>query len=176
MEAAAATMQCKGVSFSGCLACGAHCFAWIQALAENPRAERCLLRLNRRRCGMEAIQQETRQVGAQSWRQEATALLRADHKRVSELFLEYRRTRGREDKRALIDRICQELGVHAQLEEEIFYPAVKDAIDEPGIVAEARIEHATLKALMARLQGGQPGEENFEATVKVLAEYVMHHV
>lgn len=126
---------------------------------------------------MEAIQQqETRQTSPQSWRQEATALLRADHKHVSELFLEYRRTRGREDRRALIDRICQELGVHAQIEEEIFYPAVKDAIDEPGIIAEARIEHATLKALMARLQGGQPGEESFEATVKVLAEYVVHHV
>ena len=108
--------------------------------------------------------------------QEATALLRADHKLVSELFREYRRTKGTEDKRAIVGQICDELTIHAQIEEEIFYPAVKEAIDDPSIIDEAAVEHATLKALISKLEGGAPGEEKYEALVKVLGEYVAHHV
>jgi hemerythrin superfamily protein len=125
---------------------------------------------------MQTTEQESPGHERQPWRQEATALLRADHKQVAELFLEYRRTKGNDYKRKLIDRICRELTVHAQVEEEIFYPAVKAAIDEPEIIAEAGVEHATLKALIGKLGQGQPGEEQFEAIVKVLGEYVTHHV
>lgn len=125
---------------------------------------------------MQTTERETAQSDRQGWRQEATALLRADHKQVAGLFLEYRRTKGKDYKRTLIDRICQELTVHAQVEEEIFYPAVREAIDEPEIITEAGIEHETLKSLIGRLEQGQPGDEEFEATVKVLAEYVTLHV
>jgi hemerythrin superfamily protein len=125
---------------------------------------------------MQNTEQEFGSGERQPWRQEATALLRADHKQVAELFLEYRRTKGNDYKRKLIDRICRELTVHAQVEEEIFYPAVKEAVDEPEIIAEAGVEHATLKALIGKLGQGQPGDEQFEAIVKVLGEYVTHHV
>ena len=76
---------------------------------------------------------------------EATALLRADHKVVSDLFAEYETTRVVSKKRQIVSRICAELSVHAQVEEEIFYPAVKTALKDKELVPEATVEHATLK-------------------------------
>ncbi|HTF97888.1 MAG TPA: hemerythrin domain-containing protein [Cellvibrio sp.] len=108
--------------------------------------------------------------------QDATKLLRADHKLVSSLFAQYESARSAEKKKALIEQICQELLVHAQIEEEIFYPTVKDALNDKELVPEARVEHETLKHLIAQLEEGKPGEEEFDAKVKVLSEYVKHHV
>ena len=108
--------------------------------------------------------------------QDAIALLRADHRLVSELFEQFEKSRSATKKKALVQQICTELTVHAQVEEEIFYPAVRAAIQETEIIAEAAIEHATLKTLIGDLEQGQPGDEEFEATVKVLGEYVAHHV
>jgi hemerythrin superfamily protein len=107
---------------------------------------------------------------------EATALLRADHKLVSELFDQYEKTRTRDKKLALAEQICAELTVHAQLEEEIFYPAVKEALNDAELVPEATVEHASLKDLIAQLEAGDSDEEMFDAKVKVLSEYVKHHV
>ena len=76
---------------------------------------------------------------------EATALLRADHKVVSNLFEEYETTRVASKKQQIVSRICAELSVHAQVEEEIFYPAVKTALKDKELVPEATVEHATLK-------------------------------
>lgn len=78
----------------------------------------------------------------------ATALLRADHKLVSSLFAEYEKTGSTVKKKKLVAQICTELTVHAQVEEEIFYPAVKQALNDHDLVPEATVEHATLKALM----------------------------
>jgi len=108
--------------------------------------------------------------------QEATALLRADHKLVSVLFEQYESAKAATKKKALIAQICTELTVHAQIEEEIFYPQVKAALKDKELVPEATVEHATLKDLIAQLEDGEPGDEMYDAKVKVLSEYVKHHV
>lgn len=108
--------------------------------------------------------------------QEATKLLRADHKLVSTLFSQYESSRSKEKKKALIEQICQELTIHAQIEEEVFYPKVQVALKDHELVPEAKVEHETLKHLIAQLDVGEPGEEEFDAKVKVLSEYVKHHV
>lgn len=108
--------------------------------------------------------------------QEATALLRADHKLVSELFAEYEKTSSPAKKKALVSQICTELKVHAQVEEEIFYPAVKQTLKDKELVPEATVEHATLKHLIAQVEFVEPDGEMFDAKIKVLSEYVEHHV
>ena len=107
---------------------------------------------------------------------DATALLRADHKKVSDLFAEYDKARSSAKKMDLVSQICTELSVHAQVEEEIFYPAVKLALKDKALVPEATVEHATLKALIAQVEGVIPDGEIFDAKIKVLSEYVKHHV
>ena len=108
--------------------------------------------------------------------QDATAMLRADHKRVSDLFAEYEKARSTSVKNKLVSQICMELAVHAQLEEEIVYPAVKKALKDKELVPEATVEHATLKALIGQIEGAEPDGEMYDARVKVLSEYVKHHV
>ena len=107
---------------------------------------------------------------------EATAMLRADHKLVSELFEDYEKAKSVDKKRALVARICTELTVHAQIEEEIFYPAVKEALNDDELIPEATVEHASLKDLIAQIEGIEPDGEMYDAKVKVLCEYVKHHV
>jgi len=108
--------------------------------------------------------------------QEAIALLRADHKRVSALFEQYEKTRSAARKKALVADICMELGIHAQVEEEIFYPAVKAALKDKELVPEATVEHASVKELISQVEGKEPDGEMFDAKIKVLSEYVKHHV
>ena len=107
---------------------------------------------------------------------DAVALLRSDHKVVSDLFGQYEKTRASGKKKGLVAQICTELTVHAQIEEEIFYPAVKQALNDKMLVPEARVEHATLKALIAQVEGVEPDGEMVDAKVKVMSEYVKHHV
>jgi hemerythrin superfamily protein len=106
----------------------------------------------------------------------ALALLRADHKKVSELFEQYEKARSAEKKRTIVAEICTELGVHAQIEEEIFYPAVKAALKDKELVPEALVEHASLKSLIAEVEGVEPEGEMFDAKIKVMSEFVKHHV
>jgi hemerythrin superfamily protein len=108
--------------------------------------------------------------------QKATTLLRADHKLVSALFAEFDKARSPVKKQQLVAQICAELTVHAQLEEEIFYPAFKEALKDKELVPEATVEHATLKELIAQVEGVKPDGEMFDAKIKVLSEYVKHHV
>jgi hemerythrin superfamily protein len=108
--------------------------------------------------------------------QEATALLKADHKLVSDLFDQYEATRSTARKKALVASICMELGIHAKAEEEIFYPAVKAALKDKELVPEATVEHATLKDLIAQVEGKEPDGEMFDAKIKVMSEYTKHHV
>lgn len=107
---------------------------------------------------------------------EATAMLRADHKRVSALFEGYEKARVATKKKSLVTQICNELTIHAQIEEEIFYPAVKQALKDHELVPEATIEHATLKELIAQVKNVEPDGDMFDAKIKVLSEYVKHHV
>lgn len=108
--------------------------------------------------------------------QEATALLHADHKLVSSLFEEYEATKSSSKKKELVSKICKELTVHAQVEEEIFYPAVQAALKDHELIPEATVEHATLKALIAEVEGIEPNGDMYDAKIKVLSEYVTHHV
>ena len=107
---------------------------------------------------------------------DAIALLKADHEAVSQLFAEYEKTRSVTNKKALVAEICSALTVHAQIEEEIFYPAVRLALKDKLLVPEATVEHATVKNLIAQLEGVEPDGETYDAKVKVLSEYVKHHV
>ena len=108
--------------------------------------------------------------------QDAIALLKADHEEVSQLFDQYEKTRSNPKKKVLVAQICEALSVHAQIEEEIFYPAVKTALKDKLLVPEATVEHTSLKDLIAQLVGVEPDGEMYEAKVKVLSEYVKHHV
>ncbi len=107
---------------------------------------------------------------------DATTMLRADHTLVSGLFEKYEKTHTTTEKKRLVELICNELSVHAQVEEEIFYPAVKAALKDKLLVPEAMVEHASLKALIAEVEGVEPDGEMFDAKIKVLGEYVKHHV
>ena len=107
---------------------------------------------------------------------EAIALPKADHKAVAELFAACEKARAPSMKKKLVAKICTELSVHAQCEDEIFYPAVKAALKDRELVPEAIVEHATLKELISQIEGKEPDGEMFDAKVKVLSEYVKHHV
>jgi len=109
-------------------------------------------------------------------------LLDADHKAVKKMFKEFdslseSKARGAAQSRLDLAReICMELTVHAQVEEEIFYPAVRNAIKETDLIAEAEVEHQTAKDLIAQIQAAETADEEFNAKVKVLGEYIDHHV
>ena len=107
---------------------------------------------------------------------DAIALLRADHKAVDALFAEYKKARAPSKKKQLVSKICTELSVHAQVEEEIFYSAVKQALKDKELVPQAIVEQATMKDLIAQVEGIEPDGEMFDAKINVLSEYVKHHV
>lgn len=108
--------------------------------------------------------------------QDATAMLRADHKKVSALFDQYEKARATSKKAALVATICNELNVHTQIEEEIFYPAVQAALKDHELVPEANVEHGSVKALIAEVEGKTPDGDLFDARIKVMSEWVKHHV
>lgn len=107
---------------------------------------------------------------------DAITLLKADHKAVDSLFAEFTATRSPAKKKALVEKICLELSVHAQVEEEIFYPAVKAALKDKKLIPEAVVEQATMKNLISQVEGVEPDGEAYDAKVMVLCEYVKHHV
>ena len=107
---------------------------------------------------------------------DAIAMLKADHKRVSGLFADFEKARAATTKKKLVSTICTELSVHAQVEEELFYPAVKAALKDKELIPEAVVEQATMKALIGQIEGVEPDGEMYDAKVKVLSEYVKHHV
>jgi len=110
---------------------------------------------------------------------DAISILTADHAKVKELFVRYEKMKGSgsEDERvALAKEIGTELTVHATAEEEIFYPAVREAIEETDLIDEADVEHASAKSLIAQILESSPDEGIYDAKVKVLGEYIQHHV
>ena len=107
---------------------------------------------------------------------DAIAMLRADHERVQEMFDRFEKARGGERKQKLVAQICRELEIHTQLEEDVFYPAVRAAIDDDDLMDEATVEHQSAKDLIAQLQEMSSGDALFDAKVTVLGEYVAHHV
>jgi hypothetical protein len=107
---------------------------------------------------------------------DAIKLLKDDHKEVKGFFKQYENLEDDAEKQALADKICLALTVHAQIEEEIFYPAARDAIDDDDLLDEAEVEHASAKQLIAEIQGMKAGDRLFDAKVTVLGEYIDHHV
>lgn len=121
----------------------------------------------------------TRRAAAATKRpQDAIALLKADHKEVNAMFKAFEKTDDDGKKQELASNICKALTVHAQIEEEIFYPAAYDALDADGddLLDEAQVEHASAKALIAEIEAMTVGQPLFDAKVKVLGEYIAHHV
>lgn len=111
---------------------------------------------------------------------DAIELLKNDHDEVDELFEAYDKAKedGRaREKTAIADQICRALTVHAAIEEELFYPAVRRERGETGdLVDEAAVEHQTLKDIIGRLEAAPASDPLYDAGVKVLKEYVKHHV
>jgi hemerythrin superfamily protein len=110
---------------------------------------------------------------------DAIAILTDDHKRVKKLFKDFEKLKENgdaADKEALVEEICAELTVHAEIEEEVFYPAAREAIEDDDMMNEAEVEHASAKDLVEQLMAMDSGDEMYDAKVTVLGEYVDHHV
>ena len=108
-------------------------------------------------------------------------MLSKDHRMVQKLFKEFEKLDDTEDQRELVKKTCNELRAHSRLEEEVFYPAIRQALGEQGrdidLIAEAEVEHAVAKNLideLDRMTGTD--DEHFSATFCVLGEYVNHHI
>lgn len=111
---------------------------------------------------------------------DAIALLKADHKRVKALFKRFAASKkegeGSETRRDLVAHICGELRIHTELEEEIFYPAVRKQIDDADLMDEALVEHAGAKELVSQLEAMDPEEDLYDAKITVLGEQVEQHI
>lgn len=112
---------------------------------------------------------------AQAQTPDAVALLKADHRKVEELFEQFEKARSKDRKQALAQEICTELKVHAMIEEKVFYPACRGEIEE-DLIDEAIVEHDSAKLLINEIEAGGPDEEFYDAKVKVLSELIEHHV
>ena len=110
---------------------------------------------------------------------DAIALLKQDHRTVSQLFDEFEKA-DEEEQSAIAQRVCQLLTVHAQIEEELLYPTAKECFagdeENEDLVNEAEVEHGSAKELIAKIEGMSSGDDHFAATVTVLGEYIKHHV
>jgi hemerythrin superfamily protein len=111
---------------------------------------------------------------------DATVLLQRDHTEVHKLFRQYEKLAKAgapaDQRQTLSAQICKLVAVHAQIEEEIFYPAARAAGIEEDMMDEADVEHASAKDLIAQIQSMQPDQDHYDAKVKVLGEYIDHHV
>jgi len=106
---------------------------------------------------------------------DAIALLKKDHDEVEGLFKQFSKASGEGRKEKLARRICQELTIHAQIEEEIFYPACEGKVDE-DLLKEGYVEHDAAKVMIAEIEAGEPSDEFYDAKMKVLCEEIEHHV
>lgn len=111
---------------------------------------------------------------------DAIATLIADHRKVKELFKQFAKLKDKDDaedeKSSLVAQICTELTIHTTIEEEIFYPAVREQIEDEDLMDEALVEHAGAKDLIAQLEEMTPDDDLYDAKVTVLGEQIDHHV
>ena len=111
---------------------------------------------------------------------DAIEMLKTDHKQVKALFNEFEEIHQDEEndgrKSEIVKQICAALTIHAQIEEEIFYPAVREVIDDDDLMDEAEVEHAEAKALITQLEAMDAEDDCYDAKVTVLGEQVDHHI
>ena len=107
---------------------------------------------------------------------DAIALLKEDHRKVEDLFEKAEKARDEDRKKTLVQQICTELMIHSMVEEEIFYPACKDKIEDEDLLDESYVEHDGAKVLIAELLDSEPDAEFYDAKVTVLSEMIKHHV
>ena len=107
--------------------------------------------------------------------QDGLQLLAADHRKVEGLFADFEKARGTSAKEKLVRQICTELKIHSQIEEEIYYPAIRGKVEEADL-NEAYVEHDSAKLLVNELEAAEPDESYYDAKVKVLSELIEHHV
>lgn len=127
---------------------------------------------------------EKQQSGRMPVEVSAIDLLSRDHREVEQLFDQFKKMTEKGEKTAqngmskrdLVKKACAMLTVHAQIEEEIFYPALRKALDEDDLLNEAQVEHNSAKQLIAELQSMRANDKLHDATFTVLGEYVRHHV
>jgi hypothetical protein len=122
---------------------------------------------------------KTARGSASGMRESVLQMLKDDHKKVKKAFRDFEKLDPHEEPERcaeLVTRTCTELEIHAQLEEEIFYPAVRQALKEHDLLEEAEVEHTSAKMLIANLRGMSPEDEKYGATFTVLGEYVKHHI
>lgn len=106
----------------------------------------------------------------------AIALLKRDHREVEEYFEEYEDLKDDAAKAALAEKICLALKVHTQIEEEIFYPAAREATGDEDLLDEALVEHAGAKHLIEEIEAMEVGDDLYDAKIRVLGEQIRHHV
>jgi hemerythrin superfamily protein len=113
--------------------------------------------------------------------QDVLHLLAEDHKKVLKMFEEFEKLQKKNDEdeeaiQLLVETACAELTIHAQVEEEVFYPAAREAIDDMDLLDEAEVEHASARQLITELASMQPSDDLYAAKFTVLGEYVKHHI
>lgn len=107
---------------------------------------------------------------------DAITLLKNDHREVEGWFEDFEKTKSGPKKQKLARQICKALTIHTQIEEEVFYPACRDVGIEEDMMDEADVEHDAAKKLIAEIEAGRPGDDHWDAKVKVLSEMIKHHV
>jgi len=112
---------------------------------------------------------------AQKESRDALQMLADDHRTVEALFEKYDNARGEAAQQKIVQQICQELTIHAMVEEQVFYPGIREAVDD-DMMDEAQVEHDSAKTLILSLQQGSPSDAYYDAKVSVLKEQVEHHV
>jgi hemerythrin superfamily protein len=119
---------------------------------------------------------QTKTQSARSEGMNAIELLKHDHREVEEYFEQYEDLEDDADKAELSAKICQALKVHAQIEEEIFYPAAREATRDEDLLDEALVEHAGAKRLIEEIESMEVGDDLYDAKIRVLGEQIKHHV
>ncbi len=113
---------------------------------------------------------------AQSYEEmDAVAMLKADHRKVEEIFEAFDKARSPDRKRELAEQACLELKVHATIEEEIFYPACRGRVEE-DLLDESYVEHDGAKLMINDIEASSPEDDFYDAKVTVLSEMIEHHV
>lgn len=109
-------------------------------------------------------------------KEDAISILKSDHKKVKGLFEQFENTDNLREKKKIAAEAIMDLKIHAEIEEKIFYPAVREELDDEDIMNEADEEHHVAKLLIGELDQMDGTEDHWEAKFTVLAENIRHHI